>query len=225
MDQSSTAYEAAPAFRSSAQRPGGMLAGIVVSLLVHALLILMYRGSTPPLKVLPPDEARRTTTVWLLRPAPPKPAAAPVAPEAPPPVAQTKSGPAAKPVTRRQELAIRPRTEKRAAQPIREKPADEAIVAAPALPADPFAQPASNGKFDLDAARKSARQLASEPELPDDAPLSRLKAQQRQRDIQEGKLAREMTKAARPDCKDGLPGGLLAPLFLLMDKKDHGCKW
>ncbi|NVD96620.1 hypothetical protein [Massilia sp. BJB1822] len=228
MDQSSTAYDTQAAFSSAARRPGGMLAGIAVSLLVHAMLILMYRSSAPLPQFAPPDEARRSTTVWLLRPAPPKPAAAPAAPEVPPSVAQAKPEPAPKPAKRRQELAARPRPELREAQPIHEKPAEEAVAATPALPADPFAQPAapaSNGKFDIDAARKSARQLASEPELPDDAPLARLKAQQRQREIQERKLAREMAKTARPDCKDGLPGGLLAPLFLLMDKKDHGCKW
>lgn len=230
MDQSSTAYDTQAAFSSAARRPGGILTGIAVSLLVHALLILMYRSGAPQPQFAPVDEARRSTTVWLLRPAPPKPAAAPVAPEAPPPVAQARpeSEPAAKPAKRRQELAVRPRPAKREAQAIHEQPAEPAIAANPALPADPFAQPAapaSNGKFDIDAARKSARQIAAEPELPDDAPLARLKAQQRQREIQERKLAREMAKTARPDCKDGLPGGLLAPLFLLMDKKDHGCKW
>ncbi|UTY57265.1 hypothetical protein [Massilia sp. erpn] len=227
MDQSSTAYDTQAAFSSAARRPGGMLAGIAVSLLVHALLVLMYRSSTPLPQFAPADEARRSTTVWLLRPEPSKPVAATVAPEVPP-VAQTKPAPAAKPAKRRQELAARPRPEQREAQPIHEKAAAEVIAATPALPADPFAQPAApanNGKFDIDAARKSARQIASEPELPDDAPLARLKAQQRQREIQERKLAREMAKTARPDCKDGLPGGLLAPLFLLMDKKDHGCKW
>ena len=39
------------------------------------------------------------------------------------------------------------------------------------------------------------------------------------------KSARAIAGAKRRDCKDGIPGGLLAPLILLMDKKDSGCKW
>jgi hypothetical protein len=38
-------------------------------------------------------------------------------------------------------------------------------------------------------------------------------------------MARAISSAKRRDCKDGLPGGLLGPLLLLMDKKDSGCKW
>ena len=41
----------------------------------------------------------------------------------------------------------------------------------------------------------------------------------------ESKLARAISKAKRPNCKDGIPGGLLAPLYLMMDKKNSGCKW
>ena len=29
----------------------------------------------------------------------------------------------------------------------------------------------------------------------------------------------------RADCKEGIPGGLLAPLYLLLKKKDSGCEW
>jgi hypothetical protein len=41
----------------------------------------------------------------------------------------------------------------------------------------------------------------------------------------ESRLARGIQAAKRANCKDGIPGGLLAPLFLMMDKKDSGCKW
>ena len=41
----------------------------------------------------------------------------------------------------------------------------------------------------------------------------------------ESKFERAIKQAKRPDCKDGVPGGLLAPIFLAMDKKDSGCKW
>ena len=46
----------------------------------------------------------------------------------------------------------------------------------------------------------------------------------RLRETRDEKLARQIQSAARPNCKDGIPGGLLAPLVLLMDKKDSGCK-
>jgi hypothetical protein len=75
----------------------------------------------------------------------------------------------------------------------------------------------------MEAARRTARKMANEKDpakagtalaqLPDPAIAS------------ESKLARDIAGAKRGDCKDGIPGGLLAPLFLLMDKKDSGCKW
>lgn len=91
-------------------------------------------------------------------------------------------------------------------------------------PAEPVPDSGSEAPtFDLNAAKLSARQLAGQTRLGregmanaqfPDPPLET-----------ESKLAKAISKAKRRDCKDGVPGGLLAPLFLMMDKKDHGCKW
>jgi len=82
-------------------------------------------------------------------------------------------------------------------------------------------------KFDLDAARATARVVGvQDAPNADDAPLARLKKQQLADQFQsESKLARGMSAAKRGDCKDGLPGGLLAPLIMLTQKKGTGCKW
>jgi len=70
------------------------------------------------------------------------------------------------------------------------------VTPAPAAPPRDPAPPAPAPVFDLDAARGMAR-----------------------------RLARGIGAARRAHCKDGVPGGLLAPLYLMMDKKDSGCKW
>jgi hypothetical protein len=84
-------------------------------------------------------------------------------------------------------------------------------------------EPAPAPKFDLDAARSMARKLANDPD-PSKAgtALERLPPKPLET---ESRLARGIRAAKRANCKDGIPGGLLAPLFLLMDKKDSGCKW
>jgi hypothetical protein len=93
---------------------------------------------------------------------------------------------------------------------------------------DPFvvqqeetAEPAP--KFDMNAARAVARANAH---LRDPSKEGTALAQFPEPALQtESKLARGIREAKRPDCKDGLPGGLLAPIYLLMEKKDSGCKW
>lgn len=75
----------------------------------------------------------------------------------------------------------------------------------------------------MEAARGVARQVATEKDparagtalaqLPD-APIA-----------SESRTEREIGSGKRANCKDGVPGGLLAPVFLLMDKKNSGCKW
>jgi len=78
-------------------------------------------------------------------------------------------------------------------------------------------------RFDPDAAKKFAREIASDP---DPARAGTAVGQIPPKPLEtETKAARAIASAKRRDCKDGLPGGLLGPLFLLMDKKDSGCKW
>src|SRR5471032_2618417 len=106
-----------------------------------------------------------------------------------------------------------PKNRKQERQPLKTQQADLRQEPAPAL--------------DMDAARRTARALANEPD-PKLAPGT-LAAQLDQHPLyqksQETRLAREIGSAKRANCKDGVPGGLLAPLLLLMDKKDSGCKW
>jgi hypothetical protein len=101
-----------------------------------------------------------------------------------------------------------------------------AVKPAPETPPPPEAAPTTR-HFDVDAARSMARgmatKLANEPD-PDKVgtALERLPKPALQT---ENKYERAIQGAKRPDCKDGVPGGLLAPIFLALDKKDSGCKW
>ena len=179
--------------------------GVVVSLAVHALFLLAYRNTevgtldavlTEPISIV----------VTIAPPVPP-------APPAPPPVVRAE--PAA-PRTARQAppKAVIAVPDHGAAAP------DAFVVQQPASPAPaPDATPA----FSMDAARQVARANAH---LRDPAKEGTVLAQFPEPPLQtESPLARGIAAAKRPDCKDGLPGGLLAPIFLLMDKKDSGCKW
>jgi hypothetical protein len=75
----------------------------------------------------------------------------------------------------------------------------------------------------MEAARHAARKVAHER---DPAKAGTAVGQIPEKPLaSETPLARKMSQAARADCKDGIPGGLLAPLLLAMDKKDSGCKW
>lgn len=182
------------------------LAGVGVSVTVHILLMLVYRNTGPaPAPALP--EPPSFITVRIAPPLPAPPRAAPAA-------RQRSAAPAA-----------------RSAR----KSTPQAVIAVPASPEregapDAFtvhqadeAAPAEASQFDMNVARQTARQLAGQTKLGreghanaqfPDPPLET-----------ESKLGKAIGKAKRRNCKDGIPGGLLAPLLLAMDKKDHGCKW
>ena len=195
-----------PASRQRSNRR--VMFGVVVSLAVHSLLLLAYRNtSTSPL-----ETALTEPTSILVTIAPPAPPPAPAPEQRAEPV--TPDAPAA------------PRTARRAppkaviAVPDTPAAAPEAfVVQQPETPA-----PASEAPiFNMDAARQVARANAN---LRDPAKAGTALAQFPEPPLQtESKLARGIAAAKRPDCKDGLPGGLLAPIYLLMDKKDSGCKW
>lgn len=184
------------------------LAGVGVSIAVHGLLLFAYRNAGRDAPVFEPEEAV-SIAVRIVPPAPPpEPLRVEEAPQA-------RVEPAAPRSTRTS----------------RPKP----VIAVPASPQasspDPFVvqqaeEPAPEGeapKFDMNAAKQTARELAGQTRLGregtavaqfPDPPLET-----------ESKYAKAISKAKRRNCKDGLPGGLLAPLFLMMDKKDSGCKW
>ena len=191
-------------------------AGIALSILLHGLLLALYRqpaASSAPAPA-PPLTIR-------LRAAPPR-APAPVA-EPEPAAAVAPSRPAAAPAGK----APRKKARERPAAVIAVDPAvrqsSEESHAVDAPPVEAQAPATTARRFDLDAARRTSRSVAGEADparagtalelLPPPALQT------------ESRLERGIKSAKRRNCKDGVPGGLLAPLFLAMDKKDSGCKW
>jgi hypothetical protein len=183
-----------------------VIIGVAVSMLAHVVLLYAWRPAPQPYIAPPLTPA---PIVLRLQPPAPPPVAEVVAPA---PVPATRSKPASTP---RRVIAVAP------------KPA---AVAEPAVvvEAQPVETPApAPKKFDLDAARSTAR-IVGLQDAPnaDDAPLARLKKQQLADQFQsESKAAKAISAAKRGDCKDGLPGGLLAPLIMLTQKAGTGCKW
>ena len=187
---------------SYADRPanGRLLLGIAVSLAVHLLLVLGYRGRGPA-PVFTPDAP--TPIAVTIRPPPP--------PEPPQRLAPPQTAAASRPARAapRKKLIAVPKTP--------EKAADTFVVEQPETP------PEETPRFDMEAARRIARANAH---LRDPGKEGTALAQFPEEPLQtESKLARAISKAKRPNCTDGIPGGLLAPLYLMMDKKNSGCKW
>jgi hypothetical protein len=182
------------------QGPSRLMAGLALSFALHAALLFAWRQGQPAQRAA--DAGPQTPiTVWL-RPPPPKAEPAPASASA------TKSTPAARPRRRAppEVIALPQQTPAAAARP------DAFTVEPPVAP-----------RFDPEAARKLARQLADEP---DPAKAGTALAQLPPKPLAtETRAARAIAGAKRRDCKDGIPGGLLAPLYLMMDKKDSGCKW
>jgi hypothetical protein len=186
------------------QRPSRLLAGIALSLALHVALLLAWRQGmrAPPDQTVP----SRSIAVWLRPPPPPK---AEPAPE-PPAAAKSETARAAKPGRR-----APPNVIAMPAPPEAAPSRPEAFTVEPPEPAAP--------RFDPEAARRMARELANEP---DPAKADTAVAQLPPKPLAtETRAARAISQAKRRDCKDGIPGGLLAPLYLMMDKKDSGCKW
>lgn len=177
--------------------PGWRIAaGLVISVLLHVAALVFLRLPEPR-----PAADQRT---WLteVRIVPPPPVPPKEAEHAPERVADAE-----------------PRRQPRHAEPRKRAPKNESALAAqPARESTLIlspAEPAAAKPFDREAAKAAARDIAGELGPP----------QLALRETREEKLARKIQNAARPNCKDGIPGGLLAPLYLMMDKKDSGCKW
>ena len=191
-----------PASRQRSNRR--VIVGVVVSLAVHALLLLAYRNTnTNTLETALTEPMSILVTI-----APPAP------PPAPPPEQRAEPATPVAPAAPRAARRAPPKAV--IAVPDTPAAAPEAfVVQQPETPAAPA--------FDMDAARQVARANAN---LRDPSKAGTALAQFPEPPLQtESKLARGIAAAKRPDCKDGLPGGLLAPIYLLMDKKDSGCKW
>ena len=180
--------------------------GIVLSILVHTALLTAWRGGFRP-AYLP--EPPRSIAVRI-KPPPPPPRVE--TPELQPPAPKAGRPPARKPSTPRPVIAVPPDTSS-TPEP------DPFVVEQPQTPPAPTETP----RFDLDAAKRSARSLAN---MRDPTKEGTAVGQFPEKPLEtETRAARMIGAAKRRNCKDGLPGGLLAPLFLLADKKDSGCKW
>ena len=202
------------------RRPG-MVWGIAVSVVLHALLIFGYRLTSPQAPVeLPPREAM---TVWLVPP--PRPSAPVVLKLEPPPVKQTQ------PLERDKKVDVARASKPAPADTAEDQPSQAITLPAPANnlpdPLYPEQQKQQQAKqFDMNAALKTARKVANEKDparagLPvaqlDDHPLY---------PEQTGtELATKMEGAKRKSCLNQPGGNLLTPLFWLLEKKDHGCKF
>lgn len=189
------------------RRTERVLLGVALSILVHGALLTAWRGGRSS---APPEPPR--PIVVRVQP-PPAPAAPRVeTPRPPPPAAARKPerpARAAKPRTP-PVIAIPPDTE-RAGEP------EPFVVEQPETP------PTETPRFDPEAARRTARSLAN---MRDPAKEGTAVGQFPEKPLEtESRAARAIGAAKRRDCKDGIPGGLLAPLLLALDKKDSGCKW
>jgi hypothetical protein len=200
------------------RRPG-IVAGIAVSLLLHVVLIFGYRF-TAPTERKAAEAPPRTMMLWLRQPKPPA-AVARVEPPPPPPKAAQMRKRDKTDIARNSAPA--PAAPTPSAAPVQEQ---AVTLPAPAsnVP-DPFHQEEQPKNFDVNAALKTARKVANEKDPAragtavaqlDDHPLYP--------EQKDPKLARDIQKGSRPDCRQS-QAGLLSPLFWLMDKKDSGCKW
>ena len=191
--------------------------GIAVSLLLHGALIALWRHVQPS---VPPDTAPRVESiaVWI-RPLAAKPP--------PPPVEVVKPKREPKPVSKPKRANAR-ETPAAATAPAASPQAITVVPASPATPtasADTFRQETpETPKFDMEAARKTARRMAGER---DPSKVGTAVGQIPDKPLQtETQLARDIAQGKRGDCRTAYAGaGLLAPVLMLLDKKDSGCKW
>ncbi len=185
-----------------------ILAGVALSLAVHALVLSLQRREAAH---APAQDARPLAV--RLRPPPPPPPPAPRVQQAPTPV----PSPAPRPARRAQERAPRPVIAVEPA-PAQAQPEPFTVQQAPQA-----TEEAQAPRFDREAARTMARSLSH---IRDPAKVGTAIGQFPDKPLEtETRAARAIGAAKRPNCKDGLPGGLLGPLLLLADKKDSGCKW
>ena len=192
----------------------GIVLGIGVSLLLHGALIYLWRHVQPAARI---DTAPRVESiaVWI-RPLAAKPP--------PPPVEVVKPKREAKPISK-PKLATARQTPAAATAPAS---SPQAITVVPASPATPTASPDTytqeTPKFDMEAARRTARKMAGER---DPSKVGTAVGQIPDKPLQtETQLARDIAQGKRGDCRTAYAGaGLLAPVLMLLDKKDSGCKW
>jgi outer membrane biosynthesis protein TonB len=204
--------------RSDGGRPmptnRGIVLGIAVSLLLHGALIYLWRHVQPS---APPDTAPRVESiaVWI-RPLAAKPP--------PPPVEVVKPKREPKPISKPKPTTAREKPSA-ATAPASSPQAITVVTASPATPAaSPDALTQETPKFDMEAAKRTARKMAGER---DPSKVGTAVGQIPDKPLQtETQLARDIAQGKRGDCRTAYAGaGLLAPVLMLLDKKDSGCKW
>ncbi|NYE62616.1 type IV secretory pathway VirB10-like protein [Duganella sp. 1224] len=203
--------------QSDRRRRPGIAAGVAVSLVLHAVLLFGYRLSRPPEHQQP----ARTMTVWL-QPAKPPQIVAKVEP--PPPQREKPDVAKAAPRARNAPAQTMPATPRAAEPPpdavaVQARPAEAQAITLPPAP-DPLHPELQPRQFDMNAALKTARKVASEKDparagLPvaqlDDHPLY---PEDNQTQLQKG-----IASAKKGDClQKGAGMGLLAPLVWAFDK-------
>jgi hypothetical protein len=192
----------------------GIVLGIAVSLLLHGALIYLWRHVQPTVQM---DTAPRveSVAVWI-RPLAAKPPT--------PPVEMVKPKQEAKPISKPKLATTR---ETRAAATAAAS-SPQAITVVPVSPGTPAANPDTytqeTPKFDMEAAKRTARKMAGER---DPSKVGTAVGQIPDKPLQtETQLARDIAQGKRGDCRTAYSGaGLLAPVLMLLDKKDSGCKW
>ena len=223
------------ALSTESMRRPGIVPGILISLALHAALIFGYRLAAPKLPPDPPPN--RTMTVWLQ---PFKPPVAKVEPAKPATTPSTRA-PGSPGSRERTAVARAEATPKQPAPAADHSTGSTSAIAsatattattaaaagaitAPAAPYDPLGEPAA-ATFDMETARRAARRVATEKDTTrPDSLAKRLDDHPLYPADHETRLQKGIAGAKRGDCRN-TPGGLLAPLVWLLDKKDSGCKW
>lgn len=200
----------------SASRPRTILAGVVLSLLLHAGLIAALRmPAAPPAAldrglVAPP-------LLWILPQKPTMPMVEPA------PDVVRDTGPRVAAIRRAPRLPSAS-----AVTPLALAPAP--AIAPTALPERKADAVAQAPRLDMDAARKTARKFAGERAGKNDPAVAQLQDKPINAPQTETRLGRAIDGATRMDCKTlasntGLFALIIVPAVVLTDKKDSGCKW
>ncbi len=201
-----------------------LAAGLAISFVLHVLLLAVLR--TPSVPPMPSHEPRwaQPLTVRILPP-PPKPE--PITRAEPParlpkPDRQAARSASITPSASARVAAGRPEPER--AEPDTASPPTMTVV--PAQPVEPAAAGGAPD-FDPDAARDAARKMANNLEPPPmNWAAAKLNKGKEWKETKEQRFGRNVANSTRGDCRTAYAGaGLLAPLIMLADKKDSGCKW
>lgn len=190
--------------RPAQLRRPGIIAGVAISLVLHAVLLFGYRLSSPPA----PPPPGRTMTVWLQPPAPPK-VVAKLEPSPARPEPQRKREPA--------QTTPRERTPAAVAQQTQPSSEPQAITVLP-REQDPLYADQQQKKFNMDEALKTARSVAKDKAKPGTL-AAQLESHPLYPEDNQTQLQKGVASAKKYDClQAGSGAGILAPLVWAFDK-------